>query len=199
MTSIYSSSYSHCDQLRWLSPYNEQLKGAALPTSRTLHQELSFLLVPGRSSGKIPVGVGGGGTASLMKDLQFCATTALSHCPCWFTAPCFQGIKGQPIVITVVTVTCPQWTSFLGRYRGDEAKGSALTRCYLEAKTLIKAKPRCFPWTSQADNYSPNRKCPSDSPPPESSWVCDSPLFSSLQPQLQEGKIHLVSGNPDRP
>ena len=52
------------------------------------------------------------------------------------------------------------------------------------AKTLITANPGCFPWTSQANNYSPNRKCPSDSPPPESSWVCDSPIFSSLQPQL---------------
>ena len=33
------------------------------------------------------------------------------------------------------------------------------------AKTLIIANPGCFPWTSQAHNYSPNRKCPSDSPP----------------------------------
>ena len=39
---------------------------------------------------------GGGGTASLRvgtqnktTDPQFCASTALSHCPCWFTAPCF--------------------------------------------------------------------------------------------------------------
>ena len=47
----------------------------------------------------------GGGTASLRvgtqnktTDPRFCATTALSHCPCWFTAPCFQGIKGQSIV-----------------------------------------------------------------------------------------------------
>ena len=39
---------------------------------------------------------GGGGTASLRvgthnknTDPRFCATTALSHCPCWFTAPCF--------------------------------------------------------------------------------------------------------------
>ena len=32
------------------------------------------------------------------------------------------------------------------------------------AKTLIIANPGCFPWTSQANNYSPNRKCPSDSP-----------------------------------
>ena len=43
------------------------------------------------------------------------------------------------------------------------------------AKTLIIANPGCFHWTSQAHNYSPNRKCPSGSPPPESSWVCDSP------------------------
>ena len=45
------------------------------------------------------------------------------------------------------------------------------------AKTLIIANPGCFPWTSQANNYSTNRKCPSDSPPPESSWVRDSPPF----------------------
>ena len=45
------------------------------------------------------------------------------------------------------------------------------------AKTLIIANPGCFPWTSQANNCSPNRKCPSDSPPPESSWVRDSPPF----------------------
>ena len=44
------------------------------------------------------------------------------------------------------------------------------------AKTLINANPGCFPLTSQANNYSPNRKCPSDSPPSESSWVSDSPL-----------------------
>ena len=37
-------------------------------------------------------------------------------------------------------------------------------------KTLIIANPGCFPWTSQANNNSPNRKCPS-----ESSWVRDSP------------------------
>ena len=62
---------------------------------------------------------GGGGTDSLRVGTQnkttdpwFCTTTALSHYPCWFTAPCFHGINGQPIVITVVTVACPQWTSF---------------------------------------------------------------------------------------
>ena len=38
-------------------------------------------------------------------------------------------------------------------------------------------------------HYSPNRKCPSDSPPPESSWVRDSPPFSSLQPQLRESVL----------
>ena len=66
-----------------------------------------------------PQGGGGGGTASLRVDTQnkttdpwLSVTTALSHCPCWFTAPCFQGFKGQPIAITVVTATCPQWTSF---------------------------------------------------------------------------------------
>ena len=52
------------------------------------------------------------------------------------------------------------------------------------AKTLTIANPGCFPWTSQANNYSPNRKCPSDNLPPESSWVRDSPRFSSIQPQL---------------
>ena len=60
------------------------------------------------------------------------------------------------------------------------------------AKTLIIANPGCFPWTSQANNYSPNRKCPSDSPPPESSWVRDSPPFSILQPQLRESVLQWV-------
>ena len=60
------------------------------------------------------------------------------------------------------------------------------------AKTLIIAHPGCFPWTSQANNYSPNRKCPSDSPPPESSWVRDSPPFSSLQPQHRESILQWV-------
>ena len=60
------------------------------------------------------------------------------------------------------------------------------------AKTLILANPGCFPWTSQANNYSPNRKCPSDSPLPESSWVRDSPPFSSLQPQLRESVLQWV-------
>ena len=60
------------------------------------------------------------------------------------------------------------------------------------AKTLIIANPGCFPWTSQAHNYSPNRKCPSDSPPPKSSWVRDSPPFSSLQPQLRESVLQWV-------
>ena len=60
------------------------------------------------------------------------------------------------------------------------------------AKTLIIANPGCFPWTSQATNYSPNRKCPSDSPPPESSWVRDSPPFSRLQPKLRESVLHWV-------
>ena len=58
------------------------------------------------------------------------------------------------------------------------------------AKTLIIANPGCFPWTSH--NYSPNRKCPFDSPPSGSSWVCDSPLFSSLQPQLWESVLQWV-------
>ena len=60
------------------------------------------------------------------------------------------------------------------------------------AKTLIIANPGCFPWTSEANNYSPNRKCPSDSPPPESSWVRDSPPFSTLQPQLRESVLQWV-------
>ena len=60
------------------------------------------------------------------------------------------------------------------------------------AKTLSIANPGCFPWISQTNIYSPNRKCPSDSPPSESSWVCDSPLFSSLQPQLRESVLQWV-------
>ena len=60
------------------------------------------------------------------------------------------------------------------------------------AKTVIIANPGCFPWISQANNYIPNRKCPSDSPHSESSWVCDSPIFSSLQPQLRESVLQWV-------
>ena len=45
---------------------------------------------------------------------------------------------------------------------------------------------------SQVNNYSPNKKCPSDSPPSERSWVCDSPPFSSLQPQLRESVLQWV-------
>ena len=62
---------------------------------------------------------GGGGTASLRVGTQnkttdplFCATTVLSHFACWFTAPCFQGIKGQPIVITAVAAVCPSGNHF---------------------------------------------------------------------------------------
>ena len=99
---------------------------------------------------------GGGGTVSLRvgtqnktTDPRFCATTALSHCPCWFTAPCFQGIKGRPIVITVVTAACHQRTSFFSC--PDTITLSTV------AKTLVTANQGCFPWTSQANNYSPNR------------------------------------------
>ena len=60
------------------------------------------------------------------------------------------------------------------------------------AKALVTANPGYFPWTIQANNYSPNRKCPSDSPPPEISWVRDSPPFSSLQPQLRESVLQWV-------
>ena len=60
------------------------------------------------------------------------------------------------------------------------------------AKTLIIANPGCFSWTSQANNYRPNRKCPSDSPPPERSWVRDSPPISRLQPQLRESVLQWV-------
>ena len=60
------------------------------------------------------------------------------------------------------------------------------------AKTLVIANPGFVPWISQANIYSPNRRCPSDSPPSESFWACDSPLFSSLQPQLQESILQWV-------
>ena len=62
------------------------------------------------------------------------------------------------------------------------------------ANTLIIANPGFFPWTRKANNYGPNRKCPSVTPPPpsESSGVCDSPLFSSLQPQLPESVLQWV-------
>ena len=66
-----------------------------------------------------PSAGGGGGTASLRVGTQnktanpwFFATTALSYYSCWFTAPCFSGIKGQPIVITVVTAVYSQQALF---------------------------------------------------------------------------------------
>ena len=83
------------------------------------------------------------------------------------TAYCYYCYRDLPLVDIIVS--CPE----------------TITLTTL-AKTLIIANPGCFPWNCQANNYSPNRKCPSDSPPSERSWVCDSPLFSSLQPQLQE-------------
>ena len=102
---------------------------------------------------------GGGGTASLRvgtqnktTDLQFGATTALSHCPCWLTAPCFQGIRGQPVVITVVTAACPQWTSF---------SADSITPITV-AKTLIIANPGCV---HGLKTTVPTGNAPSDSPP----------------------------------
>ena len=123
------------------------------------------------------------GTQNKTTDPWFCATTALSpsllvysplflryqmtaYCYyCWYCSlPPVDIIFSCPDTITLLTV----------------------------AKTLIIANPGCFPWISQANNYSPNRKCPSDSPPSESSWVCDNPLFSSLQPQLRESVLQWV-------
>ena len=82
-------------------------------------------------------------------------------------------------------MVCHQWTSF--------SVVLIQFNLIIAAKTLITANPGCFLWISQANNYSPNRKCPSDSPPSESSWACDSPLFSSLQPQLRESVLQWVS------
>ena len=123
------------------------------------------------------------GSQNKTTDPRFCGTPALSHYLCWFAAPCFQGIKGQPIVITVdcclpsvdIISSCPDTITLL-----------------TVAKTLVTANPGCFPWTSQAYNCCPNRKCPSDSPPSERSWVCDSPLFSSLQQQLRKSVLQWV-------
>ena len=137
----------------------------------------------------------------------------LSYCPCWFTALCFHGIffitvhscySGLPPVDIIFS--CPDTITLK-----------------TVAKTLIIVNPGRFLWTIQANNYSPNRKYPSDSPPSENSWlrrgirdiipgtptkswpligqievpfskVCDtdSPLFSSLQPQLQESILQWV-------
>ena len=107
-----------------------------------------------------PPCTGEGGTASLRvgtqnktTDPRFCVTTALSYCPCWFTSPCFQGIKGQPIVISVVTVVVPPLAGFF----------SYPNRIPLitSTKTTIMANPGCFPGTRQVKkNYCPDREGP---------------------------------------
>ena len=118
------------------------------------------------------------GTKNKTTDSRFCATIALSLIAlAGLQPPVFMVSKdrlllllsyhGLPSVDNIFT--CP-------------GRNTLIT----VAKTLIIANPGCSPWTSQANNYSPNRKCPSDSPPSERSWVCDSPLFSSLQAQLRE-------------
>ena len=119
---------------------------------------------------------GGGGTASLRVGTQNKTTDPRYHKPlslplliycyycCYHDLPPVDIISSCPDTITLITV----------------------------AKTLIIASPGCFHWTSQANIYSPNKKCPSDSPPSESSWACESPLFSSLQPQLRESILQWV-------
>ena len=102
------------------------------------------------------------GTQNKTTDPRFCATTALSHCPYCFTAPCFLRHQRKAYCYYCcysdlppvdIIFSCPDTITLI-----------------TVAKTLIIAIPGC----------------PSDSPPPESSWVCDSPPFSSLQPQLRE-------------
>ena len=66
------------------------------------------------------------------------------------------------------------------------------TVTHITVDAQIIANPGCLPWTSQANNYSPNKICPSDSPTSESSWVSDSPFFSSLQPQRRESVLQWV-------
>ena len=95
--------------------------------------------------------------------LRYQRTACCYYC-CYHDLPPVDIIFSCPDTITLITVT----------------------------KTLTVANLRCFPWTSQSNNYRPNKKCPSDSPPPESFWVCDSPLFSSLQPQIWESVLQWV-------
>ena len=111
---------------------------------------------------------GGGGTASLRvgtqnktTDPRFCANHSPLSLSLLFYSPlflrhqrkaycyycCYRGLPPVDIIFS-----CPDTITLIN-----------------VAKTLIIANPGCFPWTSQAHNYSPNRKCPSDSPPPESS------------------------------
>ena len=113
------------------------------------------------------------GTQNKTIDPRFCTTTALSHCPCWKAYCYYCCYCGLPPVDIIFN--CPDTITLI-----------------TVAKTLIIANPGCFPCTSQAKNYSPNRKYPSNSPPPESFWVRDSPPFSSLQPQLRGSVLQWV-------
>ena len=118
---------------------------------------------------------GGGGTASLRVGIQnkttdprFCAITDPLSLPLLIYSPLFSRFKR--------TVYC-YYCCYPGLPPVDIIFSCPVTITLITvAKTLIIANPGCFPWTIQANNYSPNRKCPTDSPPSESSMVCDSPL-----------------------
>ena len=60
------------------------------------------------------------------------------------------------------------------------------------AKTLITANPGCLPWTSQANNYSPDRNAPLTAPLLRVLRCVTAPPFSSLQPQLRESILQWV-------
>ena len=95
-------------------------------------------------------------TQNKTTDPRFCGTTALSRLSLLVYSPlfsrhqrtaycyycCYRSLPPVNIILR-----CPDTITLI-----------------TVAKTLIIAIPGCFPWTSQANNYSSNRKCPSDSP-----------------------------------
>ena len=136
-------------------------------------------------------GGGGGGTASLRVGSSVLPQPSPMHCPCWFPAPCFQGIKGQPIDITVVTAACPPPPP-----SGHHFQLSWYNYSYNCSQTIIIANPGCFPWTSQANNYRPNRTSPSDSPPPPLLRVLGSVTAPSFLAYSQSSGSLFCSGYP---
>ena len=126
-------------------------------------------------------GVGGGhclfiyikgiGTQNKTTDSRFSATTAVSHCPRWFTAPCFQGIKGQTIVTTVVTAVVPHQASLF----------SFPDTNTLEAviKTLIKLIQGAFLGLDKPKTTAPQGSALLITPILTMLAVSDSPSFSS--------------------
>ena len=136
-------------------------------------------------------GGGGGRTASLRVGTQnkttgprFCATIQAS-----FTAlanlqpPIFKASKNSLLLLLLlqlahIVFSCPDTITLI-----------------TVAKTLVIANPGCFPWTSQGNNHSPNRNCPSNIPLMRVFGSVTAPTFlaySPLQPQLRESVLQWV-------